>query len=133
MPSSITYEYLSCAVQRTAHVADWVQWGEGRDALVLGVHKAVAVWLDPSEPAARAPAVHMWPLPCQETVHVLKAWPDHVTRIVVGTYEGGLELWRVHGDELCCDASVQARMRRRSPLWVSRATPTRASTVRVSL
>lgn len=106
MPSSITYEYLSCAVQRTAHVADWVQWGEGRDALVLGVHKAVAVWLDPSEPAARAPAVHMWPLPCQETVHVLKAWPDHVTRIVVGTYEGGLELWRVHEDELCCDASV---------------------------
>ena len=92
MPSSITYEYLSCAVQRTAHVADWVQWGEGRDALVLGVHKAVAVWLDPSEPAARTPAVHMWPLPCQETVHVLKAWPDHVTRIVVGTYEGGLEL-----------------------------------------
>ena len=92
MPSSITYEYLSCAAQRTAHVADWVQWGVGRDALVFGVHKELAVWLDPTEPTARAPAVHMWPLPCQETVHVLKAWQDDVPRIVVGTYEGGLEL-----------------------------------------
>lgn len=106
MPSTISYEYLSCAVQRTSHVADWVQWGDGHDALVFGVHKSLVVWLDPTEQGARAPAVHMWPLPCEETVHVLKAWQDHVPRMVVGTYEGGLELWRRHEDQLCCDASM---------------------------
>lgn len=109
MPS-ITYDYLSCAVNRTSHVADWIELDE-HDALVFGVHKAFVMWLDPAchqKDTHMLPRVHMWPVQCDDVVHVLKVWNAGALRVLVGTCGGHVEVWRWTAPEWVCEASVKA-------------------------
>ena len=115
MPRPVTFEYLSCAVNRTSHIAEWIQLHDVHDALVFGVHKSVAMWFDPSgheTPAsstsasnttrsAPIPKLHLWPTQFQQLVHVLKVWHLHhdVPHLLMGSYDGALEMWRWSADD----------------------------------
>lgn len=123
----IAYEYLSCAVNRTPHVSDWVQLrghdgAPTTDALVFGVHHSFAMWLDPCVRVSlltQAPSTQMrrlWPTQSQQAVHVLKViqTPNAPPSLVLGTYEGAWEVWHwephasgdAHLGDWVCDACV---------------------------
>ncbi|WFD20207.1 Elongator subunit elp2 [Malassezia caprae] len=116
MAEAVAYEYLSCAVNRTPHVSDWVRLcgsdGAETDAVVFGVHNSFAMWLDPCSPSTQLR--RLWPTQSAQAVHVLKViqTADAPPSLVLGTYQGAWELWHWEpraGAELgdwVCDACV---------------------------
>ncbi|WFD06633.1 Elongator subunit elp2 [Malassezia vespertilionis] len=127
----VSFEYLSCATNRTSHIADCIELAHDDHfvaAYVFGVHKAFAVQLDPTsarslrgirQPQCPQP-VHLQPTGFTSTVHVLKAIPFARTNpaLLLGSYNGGTEIWRpVWKDErLCWECSVSLQSAEKSSI-----------------
>ena len=96
----VAYEYLSCAVNRTPHAAEWVlPAGDTADVLFFAVHKSIAAW---ERPGKSDGAKHLFPSGLNAPIHVMKALRHSGTcdTLVSGTDDGGIEAWRVRGTSL---------------------------------
>ncbi|WFD44067.1 Elongator subunit elp2 [Malassezia psittaci] len=92
----IQNEYLSCAVNRTSHVADWLEVqrdGKNQDVYVFGGHKGLMSCLRPER--IESPAVEMHPTSFKEEIYVLKGLSRHKDNpaLLLGSYGGALEIW----------------------------------------
>ncbi|WFC99549.1 Elongator subunit elp2 [Malassezia yamatoensis] len=92
----IQYEYLSCAVNRTSHVADWLQIqrdGKNYDVYVFGGHKGLMSCSQPEK--IDSPAVQMHPTSFKEEIYVLKGLSrqNNNPALLLGSYSGALEIW----------------------------------------
>lgn len=98
----VAYEYLSCAVNRTSHAAEWVPAAgdaDAADVLFFAVHKSIAAW---ERPGKSEGAKHLFPSALDAPIHVMKAlWRGGACdALVSGTDDGGIEAWRVCGASL---------------------------------
>ncbi|WFD31601.1 Elongator subunit elp2 [Malassezia sp. CBS 17886] len=110
-PGTVSYEYLACAVNTTAHAADWVHLctpeSAGVDVCVFAVHRGFTVWTPTRTGAPQRGPVHHYATQFPGPVHVLKALQPygHRAGLLVGSDAGALELWEVcaRGDDITCE------------------------------